>query len=321
MIKTVPASYPVFIPSPAATLGTIEQAEAMGVPAIWGPTIPMGFDMLTLLAAAAVRTTTMRLGVAIVPTYPRSPVELATEALVLAELAPGRFCLGLGTSHPAIIEGMYGLPFGRKPVSQLREYITILRALLWEGQVTFEGEFYQVNTQFPSGTKPPCIPLPIAALRPPLFRLAGEVSDGALAAWCPYNYLVDVALPTMREGAASANRPVPPVFAQVPVVLSEDFNVVREAAQQALDMYLHTAPAYARLFAMAGYPIGSDCVLPDNFIQDMFVYGDDAAILARLGEIRAMGIDELMVTLHPVGDPMAEQTHLLGLIAAFNRQN
>ncbi|MCD4686279.1 MAG: LLM class flavin-dependent oxidoreductase, partial [Anaerolineae bacterium] len=131
MIKTVPASYPVFIPSPAATLGVIEQAEAMGVPAIWGPTVPMGFDMLTLLAAAAVRTTTLRLGVAIVPTYPRSPVELATEALVLAELAPGRFCLGLGTSHPAIIEGMYGLSFGSKPVSQLREYVTIVRSLLW----------------------------------------------------------------------------------------------------------------------------------------------------------------------------------------------
>jgi hypothetical protein len=52
-------------------------------------------------------------------------------------------------------------------------------------------------------------------------------------------------------------------------------------------------------------------------IDDMFVWGDDIAIIERMREIQAMGIDELMVTLHPVDDPMAEQTRLLRLLSRF----
>ncbi|NDJ77632.1 MAG: LLM class flavin-dependent oxidoreductase [Chloroflexi bacterium] len=319
-MNTVPASYAAFLPSARATLATIEEAEAIGVPAIWGPTAPMMFDMLTLLAAAAVCTSQIRLGAAIVPTYPRHPITVALETVTVAELAPGRFQLGLGSSHPFVIEGVYGLPFG-KPVTHLREYMTIVRALLWEGAIDFEGEYFQAHAQLPPGVEPPCIPIPVAALRPPLFRLAGELSDGALAAWCPYAYLFEHAFPAMREGAATANRPVPPLFAQAPVVFHDDLNVVREVARQALIPYTSRAPAYIKMFAMAGYTIGPDGLAPDDLIDDMFVWGDDATILERLSEIRAMGIDELMVTLHPVGDPMAEQTRLLHLISEFARHN
>jgi alkanesulfonate monooxygenase SsuD/methylene tetrahydromethanopterin reductase-like flavin-dependent oxidoreductase (luciferase family) len=319
-MNPIPVSYPVFLPNATATLAAIQQAEELGVPAIWGPTIPMAFDMLTLLAAAAACTSRIRLGAAIVPTYPRHPVMLAMEALVLAELAPGRFQLGIGASHPFIIENMYGLPFG-KPVSRLREYLTVLRALLWEGAIHFEGEYFQVHAELPPYTEPPCIPIPIAALRPPMFRLAGELADGALAGWCPYAYLIEQALPAMREGADIANRPAPPLFAQVPVVFHEDPHIVREVGRQALGSYTSRASAYLKMFEMAGYTIGEDGVPPNNLIDDMFVWGDDVTIMERLREIRAMGIDELMVTLHPVGDPMAEQTRLLRLLSRFASQD
>jgi F420-dependent oxidoreductase-like protein len=320
IMHTVPASYPVFLPDATTTLAAIQQAEALGVPAIWGPTVPMMFDMLTLLAAAAARTSYIRLGVAIVPAYPRHPVMLAMEAQVLAELAPGRFQLGIGASHPFIIEGMYGLPFG-KPVSHLREYLTVLRTLLWEGAIHFEGEYYRVHAELPPGAEPPCIPIPMAALRPPMFRLAGELADGALASWSPYSYLIEHALPAIREGADRANRPTPPLFAQVPVVFHDDPVVVREVGREALGFYTSNAPAYVKMFEMAGYTIGPDRMPPNKLIDDMFVWGDDATIIKRLYEIRAMGIDELMVTLHPVGDPMAEQTRLLRLLSQFARQN
>jgi alkanesulfonate monooxygenase SsuD/methylene tetrahydromethanopterin reductase-like flavin-dependent oxidoreductase (luciferase family) len=53
-------------------------------------------DTLTLFAAAAARTSSVRLGTAIVPTYPRHPLALAQQALALDDLAPGRLRLGIG---------------------------------------------------------------------------------------------------------------------------------------------------------------------------------------------------------------------------------
>src|ERR671917_342456 len=72
-------------------------------------------------AAAAVRTTSIELGTAIVPTYPRHPLALAQQALTVADLAPGRLRLGVGPSHRHTMEGVYGLPMG-EPLAQLREY-------------------------------------------------------------------------------------------------------------------------------------------------------------------------------------------------------
>jgi alkanesulfonate monooxygenase SsuD/methylene tetrahydromethanopterin reductase-like flavin-dependent oxidoreductase (luciferase family) len=86
-------------PAPSATLALIVRAEQHGVSTAWstvGGTTP---DAVTLFAAAAARTYQILLGTAIVPIYPRHPLVLASQALVLADLAPGRVRLGLGPSH------------------------------------------------------------------------------------------------------------------------------------------------------------------------------------------------------------------------------
>src|SRR5437588_7582947 len=86
-------------PDPVGTVAAIVQAEERGVPAVWSTVGGTAPDAVTLFAAAAVQTTRIGLGTAIVPTYPRHPVALASQALVLAGLAPGRFRLGVGPSH------------------------------------------------------------------------------------------------------------------------------------------------------------------------------------------------------------------------------
>src|SRR5687768_13705788 len=94
----------------AAAMAAIVAAEAAGVRQIWmtqGATAP---DTLAIFAAAATRTSQVRLGTAIVPTYPRHPLALAQQALALTDLAPGRLRLGVGTSHRNTVEGVYGLP-------------------------------------------------------------------------------------------------------------------------------------------------------------------------------------------------------------------
>jgi alkanesulfonate monooxygenase SsuD/methylene tetrahydromethanopterin reductase-like flavin-dependent oxidoreductase (luciferase family) len=103
----------------AAAVKTIAAAEAAGVRQIWMVQSPWSPDALTTFAAAAAKTSTVCLGTSIVPTYTRHPLVLAQQALSLYDIAPGRLRLGIGPSHKAIIEGIYGLA-QTTPLAHLR---------------------------------------------------------------------------------------------------------------------------------------------------------------------------------------------------------
>jgi alkanesulfonate monooxygenase SsuD/methylene tetrahydromethanopterin reductase-like flavin-dependent oxidoreductase (luciferase family) len=96
----------------AAAVTTIAIAEAAEVRQIWMTQSPSNPDILTIFAAAAAaaKTSVIRLGTSIVPTYPRHPLALAQQALAINDIAPDRFRLGIGPSHRPILDGVYGLP-------------------------------------------------------------------------------------------------------------------------------------------------------------------------------------------------------------------
>ena len=82
----------------AAAVRIIVAAEAAGVRRIWMNQAPWSPDVLTILAAVAAKTSTVRLGTSIVQTYPRHPLVLAQQALALYDIAPDRLRLGIGPS-------------------------------------------------------------------------------------------------------------------------------------------------------------------------------------------------------------------------------
>ncbi|MFI5316180.1 MAG: LLM class flavin-dependent oxidoreductase [Myxococcota bacterium] len=301
-MREISLSVAVFQPDPASTVGAVIAAERAGIDAVWLPAVPMAFDPLTLLGTIAASTNRIAIGTGIVPTYPRHPAVLVSQVLAVAPFARDRLRIGLGNSHPFIIEGMLGIPF-HPPVAHLREYLGVVRGLLEKGQVDFEGEYFRVHAQLAG--PPTRVPLAISALRPRMFRLAGEISDGALAAWCPIPYLLGSALPELERGARAGNRARPPLIANVPIVWSSDGAAVRAAARAALGMYL-IAPAYVEMFKAAGFAIPDSRVPPDALIDALFVWGTPAQIADRLRAIRRAGVDELMVTLHPATEPEKE---------------
>src|SRR5919205_1186190 len=181
-------------------VGIIEEAEAAGVDQLWMTQNPVSIDSLTVFAAACERTTRVRLGTSIVPTYPRHPLALAQQAATVAALGPGRLRLGVGPSHRPSIEGTYGIP----------------RAALWDGSVDHRGRFFTAKAKL---NTTPRVPLLISTLGEGAFRLAGEVADGAISWNCPVPYLLDTGLPALREGAAAAQRPTPALVAHVWIAL------------------------------------------------------------------------------------------------------
>jgi len=217
--------------------------------------------------------------------------------------------LGVGPSHLPIIEGVYGLPMP-SPLAHLREYVTVLRAALWQGQVDYRGRFYQVQVSMP---RTPRTPILISALREKAFHLAGELADGAISWMCPVPYLLEKALPALQAGAAKSGRPAPPLVAHLPVALGQDRQAMRAAARQQLGAY-GRLPFYVQMFAEAGFPVASDGTMSDALLDSLVVFGDEATIAARLADLLAQGLDEVLVKPLPVARPEDEQARLARLL-------
>lgn len=315
MTTTFPVGVAIFPPTAQKVLHSIKRAEQAGVPMAWVPSYPVGSDGLGIATAAVVQTSTIGLGTGITITYPRHPLALANEALVLAELAPGRFRLGVGASHKTAIEGQYGLDFAR-PLSHMREYITVLRGLLWEGRVDFRGEYYRVQAQYPSAMEPPRIPIVLAAMRRNMLRLAGEVSDGAILICATAGYLRSIALPALEEGARLALRPRPPLIVGAPIVLTTDFGRVRAIAHAGMAGYARY-PNYGKMFREGGYAMTPDGKLADETIHEMYVYGDEDTIRKRLYAIHAAGADEILTGFRPVQDAEHDERVVMEILGSI----
>ena len=298
----------IFGPDANAVVSSIVAAEAAGIQQIWMTQSTPLPDTLTIFAAASMKTTHIRMGTSIVPTYPRHPLALSQQALTLGDLAPNRLRLGVGPSHRPIIEGVYGLPMP-SPLENLREYVSVLRATLWEGNVDFHGRFYNVKSTFP---RTPRTPILISALREGAFHLAGEISDGAISWVCPVPYLLDKALPALRAGAEKSGRTAPPLVAHIPVALSQDRQAVIAASRKQLGRY-GRLPFYASMFADAGFPV-SDGNMSDALFDSLVVSGDEATVTSRLAELLSKGLDELLVMPITVANAEDEQTRLARLI-------
>ena len=296
----------------AAAVKTIVAAEAAGVRQIWMAQPPIWPDVLMIFAAAATITSTVRLGTSIIPTYPRHPLILVQQALALHDLAPSRLRLGIGPSHRFIIEDMYGLQ-QRTPLAHLREYLNVLRAALWQGKVAHHGHFYNITATLPRTSQTPLL---ISTLGKSAFQLAGQLADGALTWVCPVPYLLHTGIPALRTSSAAAGRSPPPLVAHVPVALSEDRPAVLAAGHQMLDFYAKI-PFYATMFSNAGFSSTSDqAAVPDDLVDSLVISGNESIVTARLTELLASGLDEIMISLVLTGaggdDEQKRLMHLIG---------
>jgi F420-dependent oxidoreductase-like protein len=294
----------------AAAIKTITAAEKSGVQQIWMVQPPWSPDGLTTLAAAAIKTSKVRLGTSIIPIYPRHPVVLAQQALALHDISPGRLRLGIGPSHRAIVEGMYGLA-QTTPLVYLREYVKVLHSILKDGKVDHHGEFFNIVMEFPRTSQ---IPVLISTLGKKAFQLAGEIADGALSWMCPVPYLLHTGIPLLRKAATANGRSnPPPLVAHVPVAISQDRDSVIVTGHKMFDMY-SMLPFYVKMFADAGFPLTSDKKVTDDLVNNMIISGNEDTVSTSFTELLYAGLDELMVSLVPVIDEKYEQSQLMRLI-------
>ena len=164
----------------AESLGLARQAEEAGLDAV-----AVGdASVETFTTAAALATVTSRVTIVSgVATWTRTPITAAHAAKTIQSLAGGRYRLGLGPMPKAWSEEWHGIDYA-KPVERMRDYVGAIRTALAatpEAPLDHEGPFYAFRgfTGKPMVPEHP-VPIDLAATRPKMTELAGEIADGVL---------------------------------------------------------------------------------------------------------------------------------------------
>ena len=287
------------------------RAEALGYDSLWIADTGAGPDAFVIAAVAAEATSRLRIGTAVIPIYTRALPVLAAGAGSVAQLAPGRMILGLGASSETIVDAWGGVPF-RKPLTRMRESVTVLRQMLAGERVTFEGQTVRTRG-FRLVSQPPApVPIYVAALMPPMLELAGELADGVILNFMPVEAMPRI-LEHVRIGAARAGRDASTieVVARFQTVITDNPASARAALRQMMGPYFATS-VYNRFVAWCGFVDEAAAIdagwrakdrtrnlagVTDAMVDRLAIIGSVAQCRARLAAFAAAGVTTPMV--HP----------------------
>lgn len=268
--------------------------EARGFDSFWIPQV-FGLDAITAAAVVGRETRRIELGTSVVPTQPRHPTVMAQQAVTAALASNGRFTLGIGLSHPPVIERMLGLSYARR-VAHMREYVEVVLPMLEGKPVRFEGTEFKVDfpTRFPAM---PRVPLMLAALGDRMLELAGSRTDGTMLWMVGPRTIESHIVPKIRKAASAAGNPSPRIVAGVHIALVSDTDGARAKLEQMLGMY-RMMPSYKAMLDLEGA----------RSIADVALVGDEAILDAGLRRLRDLGVSDFEASILSVDDGTERRT-------------
>jgi 5,10-methylenetetrahydromethanopterin reductase len=264
-----------------ATIENLTLLRDEGFRRLWMSQMPYEPDLLTVLAVALHEVDDIEVATGVVPIQNQHPMQMAQRALTVSLASHGRFILGLGMTHQAVTEGMWGIPWD-KPVRRLNEYLDGLLPLLDGAPADATGETVSTRGSLMiPGAPPPDVY--IAALGPQLLRIAGRRTAGTCTWMTGPKTLAGHVGPTLRQAAADAGRAETDVrvVAALPVSVTDDVDGARKQAAEQFSMYGYL-PSYRAMLDREGYAGPEDAA----------IIGDEATVRDRLEELRAAGVDE-----------------------------
>lgn len=256
-----------------------------------------GHDGFTPLALASVWAPELRLGTAIIPAYTRGPACFAQSVGSLAQAAPGRFAIGIGTSSDVIVERWNGIPF-EEPYKKTRDMIRFLRTALSGEKVKQDYDTFSVNGFRLRATPPEPVPIVLAALREGMLKLAGREADGAIINWLSAEDVKTVA-PIVRGAAPDGEERE--IVARIFCAPVDDPDLVYGAAKFAIAAYLNV-PVYAKFHQWLGR---------NDQLEGMWAKWKDGDRQGALEAIPNSVVDELIVH----GPPEKCREHIQEYIA------
>ncbi len=267
-----------------------------------------GADAFTPLAMAAAWEPRLRLGTAIVPAYTRSPACFAQSVASLADAAPGRFAIGVGSSSNVIVERWNGVPFV-EPYKKVRDVVRFLRDALSGEKVSKKYDTFEVQG-FRLGIRPEQTPpILVAGLREGMLKLAAREADGAIINWLSPTDVARVA-EVVQSAAGGVEKEI---VARIFCCPSENADAVRAAAKYAVAAYLNV-PVYAEFHRwlgrgeqlqpmwdawQAGDRKAALAAIPDEVVDDLIVHGSPAECRAKIQSYFDHGVTTSSLAIMP----------------------
>ena len=299
----------------------VQYAEDRGFEAVWQAESRLVRDAIVPMAAFAATTKRIKIGSGVINNWTRNAALTAATFLTLDDLAPDRIMLGIGAWWDPLAKNV-GIA-RNKPLLAMREHVTVVRDLLAMQNVTFSGEFVNMNgveLDIVHGRREPRnVPIYIGATGPKMMALTGEIGDGALL-----NYLVSpayniTALERLEQGAKVAGRSLDDIDRPQLVVCSVDSDRKRalDGARKLVTQYLGQQPHIMKasgvstelldeIHQVLTWPATEEQIeramelVPDDVVQLITASGTPEEVRAKVREYVANGCT--CPVLYPLGD-------------------
>ncbi len=280
-------------------------AEERGFEAVWQADSRLVREASVPMAAFAATTERLKVGSGVIDIWTRNPARLASLFSTLDDLAPGRVLAGLGAWWEPLATKV-GVDRVR-PLTAMREVVTVLRALLANETVSFDGEFVHLDgvelDYVYQERRPKDVPIYIGSTGMKMMELTGEIADGVVL-----NYLVSpeynrTAMEHLTIGAERAGRSVDDLDRPQLVVCSVDENrqAALDGARLLVTQYLGQQPHIMKASGVGGdlleeiskvltWPATHDEVVaasklvPDDVVQMICAAGTPDEVRAKVDE-------------------------------------
>jgi len=281
----------------------------LGYTDVWSAEVD-GADGFTPLALCAAWEARLHVGVAVTPVFTRGPGLLAMSIAALAEVAQGRFTMGLGASSQPVVELWNGISY-EEPFAKTRDVLRFVKRALDGEKIddvfdTFEVHGFKLSR--PVLERPPIL---LGALRPGMLRLAGKEADGAILNWLAAS---DVTQCAHEVGDAKI------IAARLFVIPTEDADTARFIARRMISSYL-TVATYAEFHRWLGrgeilQPMWdawkdgnrklANEVIPDSVVDELIIHGSYDACRDHVARYVDAGVHVPTLAIVPFGIDLNE---------------
>jgi len=279
-------------------------AESAGFDSFW-VSHSMAVDPIVALAAVAEDASGLgEVGTSVVPLYGRHPVGLAQQARTAQSAWGGRFTLGVGPSHKAMVEPNLGLSWAR-PLGFTRDFLAGMIPLLEGRPADVDGSEVTTHAALDIAAGP--TPVLLAALGPKMLELAGRMTAGTTVGQCGPRTIASFIRPSLDAAAEAAGRSERlRIMALVRICVTDDPGPAYALAREIGAVY-QALPSYAGVLAREGVAEPAELFLIgswDRVAEGLAAYGAAGATDLRI-EVCAPDAATRQATRQALADHLA----------------
>lgn len=303
-------------------------AESSGLGSAWFAEDYFFRGGIPYMAATAMATEKIRIGLGVVNPYSRHPALIAMEFATLDEMSNKRTVFGLGAGVPFWMDQM-GI-YDKKPLSRTRACVNLVRKIMTGDNINHEDKFFSAkNIKLVFKPVRRSAPIYLAFEGPQGLQLSGEIGDGViLSIFCTPAY-VKFAWDQVAIGAKKVGKSLDEyeMVAYMPMVINDDLDIALNIARDFSKLYLPHSQEGGPLMSHAGVKPkdtlamreaaekGDDDLLSelitDNMLKELCLVGDKDSCIKRLRQMIYAGANTIVAFPVPGTEPV-DNAKILG---------